>query len=70
MNDTSRLGHKVEQTEVRRRRPVILGQEGYEATREPAVVCRFLGAVFVCVQATGCISDSGSAGSTAHVLLC
>lgn len=42
VNDTSRLGHKLEQTAVRGRCPVILGCAG------PAVVCRFRVCFCVC----------------------
>lgn len=44
VNDKSRLGRKLEQTEVRRRRPVILRGEGGGGLRGCAgcaVVCRF-----------------------------
>lgn len=67
VNDTSRLGHKLEQTEVRGRRPVILGWEDYEAV-QGVQLCAGFGCVFVCVQGTACISDSGSARYAAHVL--
>lgn len=68
VNDKSRLGRKLEQTEVQRRRPVILrgegGRGGYGAV-QGVQLCAGLGSVFVSPLSAVCISDSGSA---AHVL--
>lgn len=60
VNDKSRLGHKLEQTEVQRRHPVILRGGNYGAVQ----LCAGLGRVFVRLLSAVCISDSGSA---AHV---
>lgn len=54
VNDTSRLGHKLERTAVRKRRPVILGWGDYEAV-QGVQLCAGFGGVFACVQGTVCV---------------
>lgn len=67
VNDTSRLGHKLEQTEVDGRRPVILCW-GDDKAAEGVQLCAGFGCVFVRGQGSVCISDGGSAEHTAQVL--